>query len=319
MSVTEEVDMTNVFAGGDVEYDTEFEAEALDDGSAVVEEPEEVAAEAAPEPEPEAAAEPEPEAAAEEEPAAAASTPEVPDEDPAPRLQVPKDRLDTEIAKRRALESELEELKKAAEKPDGDGIELSEVDAEALMDAVASGDVEKFKELYSQDRAQIARDVASTLRTEMRQNDDATVSKTLQQQALENAAQEVATTYDVFNDGTETYDATLTDELIDMRDFYISRGQQPADALRAAASTIASREGLLVEAQTDTPPAKPARDVKPNVQHKMEAAQSQPASLGGESNGAVAEPAIDIWSMSETELERLSEKDLAVLRGDVVQ
>jgi hypothetical protein len=139
---------------------------------------------------------------------------------------------------------------------------------------------------------------------------------------LDKAAQEVSSTYEVFDEGSQAYDATLTDELIDLRDFYISKGHYAADALSKASKTIAAREGLVAAGQApvveENPNAAPPRTVAPNVEKKLKTAEQQPARVGGESNASNSEQNFDVFSMSDDDLDSLSETQLAQLRGDVL-
>ena len=131
--------------------------------------------------------------------------------------------------------------------------------------------------------------------------------------------------FDVLNPESEAFDTNIADEIVELRDAYISRGRNPATALRRATELVTASYGISAKnaesaAQTAAPVGEPAVSNKPlapaAVEKKLQAAQTQPAHM--DTGTVTGEPAVDVFDMTEAEFENLSEADLKRMRGDIL-
>jgi hypothetical protein len=323
--------------------DTIEQAENLDMNFGLGEEPAEVEAEAAPEveadsdaeveaeteveaeAEAEAEAETEVEAEAEEQPALD-DEPEVaqdeaePAEAPAKKQMVPKSRLDEVLAKQKALQKQLDDMKAAQtlaeEAPSEYDFAEKEVEYQNL---VLDGESQKAAAL----RAEIRAAERTQLEYEMTQKMTKTVSENQQLTALQQAASELEASFPVFDQGSSDYNAEYTQEVIELRDAFILKGENAVAALSKAAKFVVREYGLdnEVAPSLSTKPTKTIDEVakkRAEVSKKLKAADAQPPELPGESSANRGERPLDVSNMTEDEFNALPEATLRRLRGDVV-
>jgi len=297
-------------------------------------EPQAAAAEPVAEPaieEPEAPVVPEQKAAAEPatEPVAqevAAPEPKIAPEPEAKKPMVPKSRLDEVLAKQKALQKQLDDLmaaKTAAETaPDSFDFAAKEVEYQNM---VLDGQHEKAAAL----RQEIRRAERAQLEFELTQKMEQKVTQSQQMSALQQAAAELETNFPVFDRNSPEFNEKYTQEVIDLRDAFIVKGENPVAALSKAAKFVL-REYDLVDMSTQVAPslaaptatkAAPVDEVakkRADIARKMKAAESQPPDMPGESSAARGEKAFDVMQLTEEEFNALPAATLKRLRGDVV-
>ena len=252
--------------------------------------------------------------------------------DPEPKAQpdkkehmVPKSRLDEVLAKQKALQKQLEDLKKAQQPPE---------DAPAAYDFAAKeveyqnllldGEAEKAaalrQEIRSAERTQIEYELTQKVTQTVAQNQQAT--------ALQQAASNLEESFPVFDQNSDQYNSEYTQEVIDLRDAFIVQGYDAVDALTKAAKFVIKSYDLDSQPQASgtldaasAPKQQTVDEVakkRAEVGKKLKAAKAQPPELPGESSASRGEKAMDISSMSEDEFNALPEATIKRLRGDII-
>lgn len=267
----------------------------------------------------------------EEEPAAeeteevvaeAEAEPEPAPEPPKDNKMVPKSRLDEVLAKQKALQKQLDDMKKAQEPP-ADAPEAYDFAAKEreYMNLVLDGKEAEAVQL----RQEIRTAEKTQLEFDMSQKMQQTVSQNAQATALQAAANELEANFPVFDQNSADYNADYTQEVIDLRDAFIVQGFDAVDALSKAANFVIKDHGLAEEApqeSTLTQSAAPMQDEvakkRAEVNKKLKAAKAQPPELPGESSAARGEKALDISSMTEEEFDALPDATIKRLRGDLL-
>jgi len=238
---------------------------------------------------------------------------------------VPKSRLDEVLSKQKALQKQLDDMKAAqvvAESaPEEYDFATKEVEYQTL---VLDGEAEKAAALRQEMRKAERDQMAFEMRQEMTQ----TVNQNQQATALQTAATDLEVNFPVFDQNSESYNAEYTQEVIDLRDAFITQGLGAVEALGKAANFVVKSYDL-VEAEADEgsalsgskAPARRADEVakkRAEVSRKLRAADAQPPELPGESSANRGEKGLDVASMSEDEFNALPEATLKRLRGDIV-
>ena len=247
--------------------------------------------------------------------------------EPEPKKQmVPKSRLDEVLAKQKALQKQLDDLMAAktvaGTAPDSFDFAVKEVEYQNM---VLDGQHEKAaamrQEIRQADRAQ--------LEFELTQKMEQKVTQSQQMSALQQAASELETSFPVFDRNSSEFNEKYTQEVIDLRDAFIVKGENPVAALSKAAKFVL-REYDLVDMSTQetpsvaAPAATKAASVdevakkRADIARKMKAAESQPPDMQGESSAARGEKAFDVMQLTEDEFNSLPAATLKRLRGDVV-
>lgn len=239
---------------------------------------------------------------------------------------VPKSRLDEVLAKQKALQKQLDDLmaaKTAAETaPDSFDFAVKEVEYQNM---VLDGQHEKAAAL----RQEIRRAERAQLEFELTQKMEQKVTQSQQMSALQQAASELETNFPVFDRNSPEFNEKYTQEVIDLRDAFIVKGENPVAALSKAAKFVL-REYDLVDMSTQETPslaaptstkAAPVDEVakkRADIARKMKAAESQPPDMPGESSAARGEKAFDVTQLTEDEFNALPAATLKRLRGDVI-
>lgn len=238
---------------------------------------------------------------------------------------VPKSRLDEVLAKQKALQKQLDDMKAAQEvaesAPEEYDFATKEVEYQSL---VLDGEADKAAELRHEMRKAEREQIAFEMRQEMTQ----TVNQNQQATALQTAANDLQENFPVFDQNSESYNAEYTQEVIDLRDAFIQQGHGAVEALGKAANFVVKNYDLI-EVTVDEgsalsgskAPAKRADEVakkRAEVSRKLKAADAQPPELPGESSANRGEKGLDVASMSEDEFNALPEATLKRLRGDIV-
>lgn len=259
---------------------------------------------------------PPPDETPETETAQAGPEPETPEPEPETpkRIQVPKDRLDAEIAKRRELEARIRELEGGrvpeAEVP---GVDFSDLpDPKTMFDEVLNGDLDAAAAIYQRSLEALSKATAKAVRDELTSQINAIPGRSKVESALQAEADAIANEYDVFNEKSEAFDETLTNEVVDLRNYYIDKGHDPVDALRKATNVVVKSEGLQSRATGKST----GRATTPDIKSKVQAAKAQPPRTGGDRNASEESTPFNIAKMSDDDMDKLSETQMARLRGD---
>jgi hypothetical protein len=233
---------------------------------------------------------------------------------------VPKSRLDEVLAKQKALQKQLDDMR-AQQQPVEDAPEAYDFDSKEieyqnfLLDGEASKAAALRQEMRKAEREQLAYEMRQEMAEKVSQNQQAT--------ALQQAANDLEANFPVFNQNAAEYDAEITQEVIELRDAFMIQGFGAVDALSKAANFAIKSHGLEAAATLNAPSAPKAKSVdevakkRAEVSKKLKAAESQPPELSGESSANRGEKPIDVSSMTEDEFNALPEATLKRLRGDI--
>lgn len=248
--------------------------------------------------------------------------PSLSDEPDTKKPMVPKSRLDEVLAKQKALQKQLDDLKASQvqqeEAPDTYDFSSKEIEYQNLL---LDGESDKAAAL----RAEIRRAERAQIEYELSQKMQQTVSQNQQATALQQAAAELEANFPVFDQSSDQYNAEFTQEVIDLRDAFIVKGDNAVAALSKAAKFVIREYGLDAEmpslASDNAPKQRQVDEVakkRAEVTRKLKAAESQPPELPGESSANRGERMLDVNSMSEDEFNALPEATLKRLRGDIL-
>ena len=238
---------------------------------------------------------------------------------PKKKPMVPKARLDEVLAKQKALQKQLDDMKEA-QAPAEDAPEEFDYDKGELeyQQLVLDGEAEKAAALRQQMRKSEREQIAYEMRKEMGN----TVSQNAQETALATAAKELEEAFPVFDHNSEVFDQDLTQEVVGLRDAFITQGYEAVDALSKAVNFVVKSNDL--EAESETPSLAATKNTqnvadkkRKEVSRKLKAAESQPPEMPGESSSARGEQAVNLGNLTEDEFNALPDATLKRLRGDL--
>ena len=204
-----------------------------------------------PEPEPTPEPMPDPEPKAEEDPK--------PEEEDAPQPKrdavIPRARFDEVNAKLHAereeanrLRAELEALNRSST-TQADAIDVDTLE-DQFFDAIINGEKERAKEIRAQINAEIY--------TKARAASEEAVSTTLTQREIQSSfakvVEQTVTDYPFLDSNSPDANAEAIGEVVEWRDFYLSKGDTPAAALQKAAAKIAPIYNKTTEPTPDPTP-----------------------------------------------------------------
>jgi|TARA_E500000318_G_scaffold103425_1_gene108449 hypothetical protein len=225
---------------------------------------------------------------------------------------IPKSRFDEVLAKQKALAKQLQEATNPVEKID----KAPEYDFAAkeiaYQEHILNGEAEKAAALRSEIRDAERQSMLFEVQERMGQ----TVQQSTEAVALQNKAVELQTAHPELDETSATYNADLTQEVMDLRDAFIIQGFSGADALDKAAKYV-------IKPTLPTNNEEPKKDVVgekivekkkvANTTKKLEAAESQPPTLKGKNK---VEKKIDLDVLSSEEFDALPAETLKRMRGD---
>jgi hypothetical protein len=239
------------------------------------------------------------------------------------KIMVPKERLDAVLAKQKALQKQLEEMQ-SQQNVEAAAPEPYDYDAKETQyqEFVLEGETAKAAALRKEIRAA----EKAEMQYEFEKKMGLTVQESHQANALQQAAAELEANFPMFNQNHEAFDTEATQEVVDLRDAFITQGFTPVDALAKASSFVIKDRGVVdqaPESALSAPKAKPAVDEvakkRANNAKKLKAAEAQPPELPGESSSAHGEkPESDFSNMTEEEFNALPEATLKRMRGDIL-
>lgn len=223
---------------------------------------------------------------------------------------IPKSRFDEVLAKQKALQKQLDEarapkVEDVTEAPEFD-FDAKEVEfANLLME----GETEKATKLRSEIRAAERQQLMYEMQAKMGQK----VTQATEQEKLQAKAFELEAKYPELNQADPSFDQDKTNEVLELRDAYMSQGYTGADALDKSVKLIM---GVSVpEAPAADPVQKDIVEKKKiaNTNKKVEAAQKQPPTMKGKNK---VDQKVDIRNMSVDEFDALPAETLRRMRGD---
>ena len=235
---------------------------------------------------------------------------------------VPKSRLDEVLAKSRDLQRQIDDLKSnqepAQEAPEAYNFDEKEIEYQQMvLDGETDKAVALRKEIRAAEKAELEYEMGQKFTQQSTQHQEI--------QVLQKAANELEAQYSVFDADSTNFNAEYTQEVVNLRDAFISQGQTPVEALQKAASYVIkindissdiSNPSLSPSKKTKQPADQVAKKRK-EVSKKLKAAESQPPDMPGESSSAHGEKVVDISSMTDDEFNALPEATLKRLRGDI--
>lgn len=243
-----------------------------------------------------------------------------PEQEQPKKPMVPKSRLDEVLAKQKALQKQLDDLKAQNEKPEDapEEYEFAKKEVE-YQNLLLDGEAEKAAAL----RQEIRKAERDQISYEMRQEMSQKVAHNQQATALQTAAADLEANFPVFDQNSETFNKEYTQEVVDLRDAFITQGYGAVDALSKAANFVIKSYDIAEPAPSlGTESKKPSTDEvakkRAEVDRKIKAAEAQPPELTGESSANKGEKAMDVTTMSEEEFNALPEATLKRLRGDIL-
>ena len=237
-------------------------------------------------------------------------------EQPKPPM-VPKSRLDEVLAKQKALQKQLDEAKAVQQQAAENAPEYDFATKEAeYQQLVLDGEAEKAVELRNEIRNAEKEQFMFEVQAKMGQ----TVQQSQEMTALEAKAAEIEASFSVLNENSADFDVNLQNEVVELRNAFMAQGYTPADSLtKATEYTLAAKRPDLLNPQQEQPAPKVDDKVVEkkkvaNINKKLQAADSQPPAMKGES--AKGDKKIDLNTLSDDEFSALPEETLRRMRGD---
>lgn len=223
---------------------------------------------------------------------------------------IPKSRFDQVLEKQKALQKRLEEalapkVEDVKEAPDFD-FDAKEVEYQTL---VMEGETEKATKLRSEIRAAEKQQMMFEVQAKMGQ----TVTQNQEMVDLQTKAAELESLYPELNQANPEFDQDKTNEVLELRDAYMTQGYMGADALDKAVKLImgAAVAPAPVANQLEKEIVKKKKIA--NTNKKVEAAQKQPPTMKGKNK---VDQKVDIRNMSVDEFDALPAETLRRMRGD---
>jgi hypothetical protein len=228
---------------------------------------------------------------------------------------VPKSRLDEVLAKNKAMQKKLNEVQeteaKALENAPEYDFDSKEIQYQELM---LNGEAEQAVSLRNEIRNAEKEQFMFEMQAKMGQ----TVQQSNEMNELQAKAAEIEATFPVLNENDATFDVDLQSQVIELRDAFVSQGYTLADSLaKATEYTLAVKKPELLKPAAD--PTSTANKVlqqktqTANVNKKLQAADSQPPAMKGESK---TEKKVDLSLLSSEEFDALPAETLRRMRGD---
>jgi hypothetical protein len=228
---------------------------------------------------------------------------------------VPKSRLDEVLAKNKAMQKKLKEVQeteaKALENAPEYDFDSKEIQYQELM---LNGEAEQAVSLRNEIRNAEKEQFMFEMQAKMGQ----TVQQSNEMNELQAKAAEIEATFPVLNENDATFDVDLQSQVIELRDAFVSQGYTLADSLaKATEYTLAVKKPELLKPAAD--PTSTANKVlqqktqTANVNKKLQAADSQPPAMKGESK---TEKKVDLSLLSSEEFDALPAETLRRMRGD---
>ena len=225
---------------------------------------------------------------------------------------IPKSRFDEVLAKQKALQKQLQEATNPVEKiENAPEYDFSAKELE-YQDHILNGEAEKAAAL----RSEIREAERKTMLFEVQQQMGQTVQQSTEAVALQNKAMELQAAHPELDENSASYNADLTQEVMDLRDAFMIQGFSGADALDKAAKYVIKPAPVVAEAPAPSPEQKEVAQRKKvaNTSKKLAAAESQPPTM--KTGKQKVEKKVDVSLLSADEFEALPDETLRRMRGD---
>jgi hypothetical protein len=252
-----------------------------------------------------------------------------------PPKTVPYSRLAKEVAKGKALEEELEQLRAskgkgaAEEEAPEEEVEAFDFDAkeEAYLKAASMGEYDEAKKI----RREINAALKAEAMVEATNEAVKTINASESQREFGKAVAETLKAHPWLNDKGDDADPDAIEQVVALRNLYISKGKSAADALREAAAKVAKtrpkaepeeEEGEEGEDDGKGKKKPTAKEIAEAARAKEArkrgalAAEDQPAALKGKGNRTSEGAQLNIEDMTEEEFDALPEAEKKKARGD---
>tara|TARA_R100000234_G_scaffold98009_1_gene66427 strand:+ start:960 stop:2003 length:1044 start_codon:yes stop_codon:yes gene_type:complete len=225
---------------------------------------------------------------------------------------IPKSRFDEVLAKQKALQKQLAEATAVQEEQEAvPDYNFDEKETE-YQELVLNGETEKAAELRNEMRAA----EKAQLMQEVRQEMGSTVQQNQDLVDLQVKAEELMEKYPSLNENSADYNQELQNEVLELRDAFVTKGYVPVDALTKATNYVMGINAPdPAPAPTENKKVKEAKQ-KAQVSKKIEASKSQPPTLQGEGVNSKKDTKLDISTLSTDEFNALPEETLKRMRGD---
>lgn len=270
---------------------------------------------------------PEPETPPELPPAEPEPAPAEPEPAPEPDkpYMIPKSRYDAVMGRLRAAEAKLQEAQtRVAQPPAAPAApppppqpnideQLQALDAKYTQ-AIADGQYEEAAKLMAQSRQMERQMFSAALSQVANQTRTQANSETREQLRYETLLGEVERHVPRVAPDNDAYDEGLVAEISHLANAFERVGERPADALEKAMNYVFPQGWRGTKQAAPAAPAARSTDVAKN----LAAAKAIPPKMvaGENSDKAGMTAKIDIMKLSDAELEKLTEDQLARLRGD---
>ena len=231
------------------------------------------------------------------------------DEETPKEPMIPKSRLDEVLQKQKALQKQLDEalapkVEDVKEAPEFD-FDAKELEYQNL---ILDGDSEAAAKLRSEIRTAEKQQMMFEMQAKMGQ----TVTQNQEMVDLQTKATQLESMYPELNQADPNFNQDKTNEVLELRDAYMTQGYTGADALQKSVDLI--MKGSAPEPKQD-PIDKTIHTKKriANTKKKIETAEKQPPTMKGKNK---VETKIDVNSMSVDEFDALPAETLRRMRGD---
>lgn len=234
---------------------------------------------------------------------------------------VPRDRLNKEIQKRRELEARLVELESriSANTPPPENEVKSPIEGvtkdqfSEMQEAMIEGETDQAFDLFRK----MLESAVSGAKNEARSEARVELETNRIQQELTTKANELSARFPELDYQSDLADETLIGEVVELRDINMSRGLTAAEALEKAVKYVAF-ENELKDRKSKPKSIASVPRTKQSVQDKIKLSEKEQGRLKGTSARHRAE-VVDISKLSEDAFNNLSDEAKARARGDFLE
>ena len=223
---------------------------------------------------------------------------------------IPKSRFDEVLAKQKALQKKLDDalapqVEDVKEAPEFD-FDTKEIEYQTL---VMEGESEKATQLRKEIREAEKQQMMFEVQAKMGQ----TVSQNQEMVDLQTKATQLESMYPELNQANPEFNQDKTNEVLELRDAYMTQGYMGADALDKAVKLLMGTPAT--QAQKADPVQEKIVEKKKiaNTTKKVQASEKQPPAMKGKNK---VEKKVDINKMSVDEFSALPDETLRRMRGD---
>ena len=223
---------------------------------------------------------------------------------------IPKSRFDEVLAKQKALQKKLDDalapqVEDVKEAPEFD-FDTKEIEYQTL---VMEGESEKATQLRKEIREAEKQQMMFEVQAKMGQ----TVSQNQEMVDLQTKATQLESMYPELNQANPEFNQDKTNEVLELRDAYMTQGYMGADALDKAVKLLMGTPAT--QAQKADPVQEKIVEKKKiaNTTKKVQASEKQPPAMKGKNK---VEKKVDINKMSVDEFAALPDETLRRMRGD---